>query len=202
MGLFDVFKRKRVGKTVQVAEEKAKPQRAEHAQRQKMVQIESERTEKPYATGSRVEAKLDKMDTKLDELLEIKQLYNDMLDWLVELAKKSNQSNYRTDSSISRDTSTNRALDSTIPPSLPVFEGGFANAGMPILSPRLQQVLDAVKEKGEVLAEDVSTSVGLSLNRCSEILNALYRANYIEKHRAGRKVFYRIPAIGAPKAQL
>ena len=115
------------------------------------------------------EEKLDSMDHKLDELLEIKKLYEDMLDWMVELAKESRSRMSRDTSTIHRDASTDSS----------------------ILSPRLKQVLDVVKDKGEILADDSATITGLSLNRCSEILNALYRANYVEKHRVGREVYYR-----------
>ena len=113
--------------------------------------------------------KLDQINTKIDELLEIKKLYEDMLDWMVELAKHSRSRTSRESSGTSRDTS----VDSSI------------------LSPRLRQVLDLVKERGEILADDAVTSTGLSTNRCSEILNTLYRANYVEKHRVGREVYYR-----------
>jgi transcription initiation factor IIE alpha subunit len=92
-----------------------------------------------------------------------------MLDWMVELAKESRSRMSRDTSTIHRDASTDSS----------------------ILSPRLKQVLDAVKDKGEILADDGATITGLSLNRCSEILNALYRANYVEKHRVGREVYYR-----------
>jgi uncharacterized membrane protein len=128
--------------------------------------------EKPIHTNHiylKSEEKLDAMDRKLDELLEIKKLYEDMLDWMVELAKESRSRTSRDTSTIAREQSTDSS----------------------ILSPRLKQVLDVVKERGEVLAEDCAGITGLSLNRCSEILNALYRANYVEKHRVGREVYYR-----------
>jgi DNA-binding transcriptional ArsR family regulator len=125
----------------------------------------------------RAEEKLDQMDHKLDELLEIKKLYEDMLDWMVELAKESRNRTNRDMSSTAHDTSIDQS----------------------ILSPRLKQVLDVVKARGEILAEDAVQSTGLSLNRCSEILNALYRANFIEKHRVGREVYYRVNAGGAAK---
>ena len=143
--------------------------------RQALVQKEKKperKEEKPVQVSHvspRSEEKLDKMDRKLDELLEIKKLYEDMLDWMVELAKESRSRTSRDTSAIHRDVSTDSS----------------------ILSPRLKQVLDVVKEKGEILAEDGATITGLSLNRCSEILNALYRANYVEKHRIGREVYYR-----------
>jgi len=92
-----------------------------------------------------------------------------MLDWMVELAKESRNRTSRDVSATPRDTSTDAS----------------------ILSPRLKQVLDVVKDKGEILAEAAAQTTGLSLNRCSEILNALYRANYVEKHRIGREVYYR-----------
>ena len=128
--------------------------------------------EKPAQTSYislRSEETLDQMDHKLDELLEIKKLYEDMLDWMVELAKESRSRTSRDASTTPRDTSTDSS----------------------ILSPRLKQVLDVVKGKGEILAEDAVQTTGLSVNRCSEILNALYRANYVEKHRIGREVYYK-----------
>jgi len=140
-----------------------------------MVQKEKKpekKEEKPLQSSFnslRAEEKLDHMDHKLDELLEIKKLYEDMLDWMVELAKESRNRTSRDVSATPRDTSTDAS----------------------ILSPRLKQVLDVVKDKGEILAETAAQTTGLSLNRCSEILNALYRANYVEKHRIGREVYYR-----------
>ena len=113
--------------------------------------------------------KLDQINGKIDELLEIKKLYEDMLDWMVELAKNSRSGTRRELSMTPRDSSVDTS----------------------ILSPRLRQVLDLVKERGEILAEEAVTSTGLSTNRCSEILNTLYRANYVEKHRIGREVYYR-----------
>ena len=143
--------------------------------RQTLIQKEKrpeKKEEKPVQISHislRSEEKLDQMDHKLDELLEIKKLYEDMLDWMVELAKESRSRTNRDVSATSHDTSTD----------------------VSILSPRLKQTLDVVKEKGEILADDAAKITGLSLNRCSEILNALYRANYVEKHRVGREVYYR-----------
>ena len=138
-------------------------------QKEKKPQKKEEKTVQAPVVSFRHEEKLDNMDRKLDELLEIKKLYEDMLDWMVELAKESRSRTSRDASTIHRDSSTDSS----------------------ILSPRLKQVLDVVKEKGEILADDGATITGLSLNRCSEILNALYRANYVEKHRVGREVYYR-----------
>lgn len=113
---------------------------------------------------------LSRMEGKIDELLEIKKLYEDMLDWVVELAKNRRVETSRESSRETVDSSTDGS----------------------ILSPRLRQVLDAIRERGEANADTVSDTVGLSANRCSEILNALYRANYLEKNRAGREVYYRL----------
>lgn len=138
-------------------------------QKEKKPEKKEEKTVPINHVSLRSEEKLDSMDHKLDELLEIKKLYEDMLDWMVELAKESRSRMSRDTSAIRRDASTDSS----------------------ILSPRLKQVLDVVKDKGEILADDGATITGLSLNRCSEILNALYRANYVEKHRVGREVYYR-----------
>jgi DNA-binding transcriptional ArsR family regulator len=147
------------------------------AQKEKIIEKKEEKPVQISHYSLRAEEKLDQMDHKLDELLEIKKLYEDMLDWMVELAKESRSRTSRDTSSINRDSSTDSS----------------------ILSPRLKQVLDVVKLKGEILADDAAAATGLSLNRCSEILNALYRANFIEKHRVGRGVYYRINAGGAAK---
>lgn len=141
---------------------------------------EKKRVEKPVQAMrivNKSEEKLDQINTKIDELLEIKKLYEDMLDWMVELAKNSRAQTRREPSTTPRDSSVDTS----------------------ILSPRLRQVLDLVKERGEILADEAVTSTGLSTNRCSEILNTLYRANYVEKHRVGREVYYRFNTGGSAK---
>lgn len=165
MGLFNRFRR---GK-------KAKKQRTETkvVKKKKTVKKPKEVLDLDTVFESRVQPtvhkKLDSMDQKLDDILEIRHLYEDMLDWLVQLAKNQRESKNRLDTSTSRDED----------------EKGS------ILSPRLQQILEVVRERGEVVAVEVSDSVGLSKNRCSELLNALYRANFVEKKRAGREIYYR-----------
>lgn len=146
-------------------------------QKEKKPQKREEKTVQAPVVSFRHEEKLDNMDRKLDELLEIKKLYEDMLDWMVELAKESRSRTSRDTSPTPRDTSTDAS----------------------ILSPRLKQVLDVVRDKGEILADDAVSITGLSLNRCSEILNVLYRANYVEKHRIGREVYYRFSASPGAK---
>lgn len=165
MGLFDRFRRIK----------KAKKRRTETKviKKKKIVEKPKEILDLDAVFESKPEPKmhkkLDLMDQKLDDLLEIKNLYEDMLDWIVQLAKSQRESKSRLDTSTSRD----KIEDSSI------------------LSPRLQQILDIIKERGETLATEVSSDVGLSKNRCSELLNALYRANYVEKKRVGREVYYR-----------
>lgn len=111
------------------------------------------------------------MNKKLDELMEIKDLYDDMLDWMVKLSKKGDAEKTREES---RGTSKESSL-----------------------SPRLRQVLEIVREKGEVNASDVSKELGLSKNRCSELLNALFKGDYLSKNRVGRKVYYRVNSTGS-----
>lgn len=134
--------------------------------------------------------KLESIDKKLDDLLEIKKLYEDMLDWMVELAKK--QKNIASEPvATSRDPSTRHVDEST--------DGSDRS----ILSPRLRQVLDVLSERGgEGLAKDVSVKTGLSVNRCSEMLSALHRANYVEKSHVGREVYYKMrnqPIVDIPR---
>lgn len=109
------------------------------------------------------------MNKKIDELLEIKELYEDMLDWMVEISKKDNEKSREESRSVS---TKGREVSK--------------------LSPRLRQVVEIVKEKGELDSSDLSEEIDLSRNRCSELLNTLFKANYLSKERAGRKVYYRV----------
>ena len=165
MGLFDRFKRIKKAKK-QRTETKVVKKKKTVKKPKEVLDLDAVFETKPQPN---VHKKLDTMDQKLDDILEIKHLYQDMLDWIVQLAKNQRESKSRFDTSISRDKD----------------EKGS------VLSPRLQQILEVVKEKGEVLALDVSDDIGLSKNRCSELLNALYRANFVEKKRAGREIYYR-----------
>ncbi len=106
------------------------------------------------------------MNKKIDELLEIKELYEDMLDWMVEISKKEDVESTR---DVSRETSKESKL-----------------------SPRLRQVIEITQEKGELNASDLSEELDLSQNRCSELLNTLFKANHLSKKRVGRKVYYRV----------
>lgn len=110
------------------------------------------------------------MNKKLNDLLEIKELYKDMLDWMVELNR--NKENLK-----NRDSSRDVSIESSIESSL---------------SPRLRQVVEIVEEKGELGASELSSEIGLSHNRCSELLNALYKSKHLSKNRVGRKVYYRV----------
>jgi DNA-binding transcriptional ArsR family regulator len=192
MGLFDVFRKKvkkaetsekkekrvKSAKSVQVSVQKKRKQHTASAEKEKTLEAKTVITPDFGTVSSSIShhetthKKLDNVDKKLDELLEIKQLYNDMLDWLVELARQSK---------------TQRSGERVDVSAMVSDKSGV----MSILSPRLRQIYDLVEERGEVIAEDVSESVGLSLNRSSELLNALHRANYVEKNRMGRKVYYR-----------
>ncbi len=109
------------------------------------------------------------MNKKIDELLEIKELYEDMLDWMVEISKNEDLEGRDE----SRQVSTKSRKVSN-------------------LSPRLRQILEIVGEKGELDSSELSEELGLSRNRCSELLNTLFKANYLSKKRVGRKVFYRL----------
>jgi len=109
------------------------------------------------------------MNKKLDELLEIKELYEDMLDWMVEISKKEDLEGRDE----SRQVSTKSRKVSN-------------------LSPRLRQILEIVGEKGELNSSELSEELDLSRNRCSELLNTLFKADYLSKKRVGRKVFYRL----------
>jgi len=109
------------------------------------------------------------MNKKLEELLEIKELYEDMLDWMVEISKKEDLEGRDE----SRQVSTKSRKVSN-------------------LSPRLRQILEIVGEKGELNSSKLSEELDLSRNRCSELLNTLFKANYLSKKRVGRKVFYRL----------
>lgn len=109
------------------------------------------------------------MNKKLEELLEIKELYEDMLDWMVEISKKDG----KRDQKESRHMSTESREVSN-------------------LSPRLRQILEIVGEKGELESSELSEELVLSRNRCSELLNTLFKANYLNKKRVGRKVYYRL----------
>ncbi|MFW5895468.1 MAG: winged helix-turn-helix transcriptional regulator [archaeon] len=109
------------------------------------------------------------MNKKLEELLEIKGLYEDMLDWMVEISKKEEKKG--------REESRQ----------VPTESRKVSN-----LSPRLRQILEIVGEKGELESSELSEELGLSRNRCSELLNTLFKANYLNKKRVGRKVYYRL----------
>lgn len=110
------------------------------------------------------------MNKKLEELLEIKELYHDMLDWMVEMNRKE-------------EGETSRNQSKTVP---------TQSKKLSNLSPRLRQVVEIVDEKGEIGSSDLSEEIDLSRNRCSELLNALFEADYLSKNRAGRKVYYRL----------
>lgn len=110
------------------------------------------------------------MNKKIDELLEIKGLYEDMLDWMVKISKKEDVEG---DRDVSREVSKESNL-----------------------SPRLRQVIEIVRDKGELGASDLSEELDLSQNRCSELLNTLFKANYLSKKRVGRKVYYRVNSSG------
>ncbi len=112
---------------------------------------------------------LSEIHRKLDELLEIKELYKDMLDWMVQMSEKR------------------LGKDSGNIPNVP--EGSVEPSAF---SPRVTQLLDAVKQRGELSAPQASEATGLSSNRCTELLNLLHRTNHVEKVRVGHEVFYRL----------
>lgn len=133
--------------------------------------VSVQKVEKDQENLQRIDEReiLWEMNKKIDELLEIKELYNDMLDWMVEISKKEE---IEGDRNQSRDVSKESSKESN-------------------LSPRLRQVLEIVREKGELNASKLSEELDLSKNRCSELLNSLFKANYLSKKRVGRKVYYR-----------
>lgn len=108
---------------------------------------------------------LSEIHKKLDELLEIKELYRDMLDWMLQTPEKR------------------VGKESGNFPNIPECSG---------FSPRLNQLIETLKQRGELSSLQASEVTGLSHNRCSELLNLLYKANYVDKVRVGHEVFYRL----------
>lgn len=111
---------------------------------------------------------------KLDELLEIKELYKDMYDLLIQMSKRIGK-----DSEYSGIFGKDSEYSDTKP-------------NLSELSPRLKQIIEYIKINGKASAQEVSEYTGLSHNRCSELLNLLYKIGYLEKIRIGHIVYFHL----------
>ncbi len=111
---------------------------------------------------------------KLDELLELKELYKDMYDLLIKLSERIGK-----DSEYSRIFGKDSETSDTKP-------------NLPELSPRLNQIIEYIKINGKASAQEISEYTGLSHNRCSELLNLLFKIGYVDKVRVGHIVYFKL----------
>ena len=111
---------------------------------------------------------------KLDELLELKELYKDMYDFLIKLSERIGK-----DSEYSRIFGKDSETSDTKP-------------NLPELSPRLNQIIEYIKINGKASAQEISEYTGLSHNRCSELLNLLFKIGYVDKLRIGHTVYFKL----------
>jgi predicted HTH transcriptional regulator len=111
---------------------------------------------------------------KLDELLELKELYKDMYDLLIKLSERIGK-----DSEYSRIFGKDSETSDTKP-------------NLPELSPRLNQIIEYIKINGKASAQEISEYTGLSHNRCSELLNLLFKIGYVDKLRVGHTVYFKL----------
>ena len=123
---------------------------------------------------SKREKEFEMILEKLDELLEIKELYKDMYDLLIRMSERIGK-----ESEYSRTFGKDSEYSDTKP-------------NLPELSPRLEQIVEYIKINGKASAQEISEYTGLSHNRCSELLNLLYKTGYLEKTRVGHTVYFRL----------